>query len=424
MKFLTNAEKLKSTRKLLKMNQEDLVDENLTRGLISMIEIGKRQISTEVALKLFEKFKLRAKTLNMELNIDNGFLLRSPSEDAELFCLKKLEEINQDTDIEDILEIANNFNLLNVKAIAYSSLGEYYFAEKHYSKAFINYTYSIDTFKNIQQNETIPYLYMKIGYCNTLLLQYTEALTFFNISQRYSIMYNDKDIEKKAIYNIATCYMKLNEFNLALENIKKFILLCDKVEDYDTYLNANIFKASCYEALKDFNTAIKIYNSLTNENTECNNPVFGFIYNNLGLAYLNKNDFNNSLEYFNIAEQLRIKVDPANLSHTIIDKSSVFIKQGLYNDAQAMINSVLKQAESNMDYEYLIKGNYQLTHIYEIQNNILNLKKTYLNIIELLKLENKNSELVSVYIKMSLIYLDENNIEQAKKYLLLSLELL
>ena len=424
MKFLTNAEKLKSVRKLLKMNQEDLVDEKLTRGLISMIEIGKRQISNEVALKLVEQFKLRAKTLNIELNIDNGFLLRSPSEDAELYCLKKLEEINQDTDIEDILEIANNFNLLNVKAIAYSSLGEYYFVKKHYSKAFINYTYSIDIFKNINQNETIPYLYLKIGYCNTLLLQYNEALAFFNISQRYSIMYNDKNTEKKAIYNIANCYMKLNKINLALENIKKLILLCDKAKDYDTYLNANIFKASCYEALKDFNTAIKIYNSLTNENTECNNPVLGFIYNNLGLAYLNRNDFNNSLEYFNIAEQLRKKIDPANLSHTIIDKSSVFIKQGLYNDAQALINSVLKQAESNMEYEYLIKGNYQLTHIYEIQNNILNLKKTYLNIIELLKLENKNSELVSVYIKMSLIYLDENNIEQAKKYLLLSLKTL
>jgi len=91
MKFLTNIEKLKSTRKYLKMSQEDLVDENLTRGLISMIEIGKREITSNVALKLVEKFQKRAKELNIELKIDNGFLLRSPSEDAELYCLKKLE---------------------------------------------------------------------------------------------------------------------------------------------------------------------------------------------------------------------------------------------------------------------------------------------------------------------------------------------
>lgn len=149
MRFLTNAEKLKVTRKYLKMKQVDLVDENLTRGLISMIEIGKREISNDVALKVVEKFKQRAKALNFELKIDNGFLLRSPNEDAEFYCLEKLKEINQDTDIEEIIEIANKYNLLIVNAIAYSRLGEYYFNKKLYDKAFINYNNSIEIFKNI-----------------------------------------------------------------------------------------------------------------------------------------------------------------------------------------------------------------------------------------------------------------------------------
>jgi hypothetical protein len=39
MKFLTPGQKLKSTRKYLKMKQKDLTDESITRGLISMIEI-------------------------------------------------------------------------------------------------------------------------------------------------------------------------------------------------------------------------------------------------------------------------------------------------------------------------------------------------------------------------------------------------
>jgi len=66
MKFLTTAEKLKATRKYLKMKQEDLVDKNLTRGLISMIEIGKREISNNVAMKIYEKFEQEAKRLNIE----------------------------------------------------------------------------------------------------------------------------------------------------------------------------------------------------------------------------------------------------------------------------------------------------------------------------------------------------------------------
>ncbi|NRU36614.1 transcriptional regulator with XRE-family HTH domain [Clostridium beijerinckii] len=86
MKFLNSAQKLKSTRKYLKMKQEDLVDEKITRGLISMIEIGKRELTNNVASKLIEKFKKRAQELNIILEIDIDFLLRTPNEDAELYC--------------------------------------------------------------------------------------------------------------------------------------------------------------------------------------------------------------------------------------------------------------------------------------------------------------------------------------------------
>lgn len=149
MEFLTTAEKLKATRKYLKMRQEDLVDENLTRGLISMIEIGKREISKNVAIMLYSKFVQKAIELNIELKIDNTYLLRSPSEDAELYCLKSLNEINKDIHINEILEIANKFELSKVKVMAYSKLGEYYYNKKNYDLAFVNYNYAIEIFKNI-----------------------------------------------------------------------------------------------------------------------------------------------------------------------------------------------------------------------------------------------------------------------------------
>ena len=150
MEFLTITEKLKFTRKYLNMKQEDLADENLTRGLISMIEIGKRSISNKVALIIYKKFKQKSKKLNIKLKIDSGFLLRSPSEDAELYCLKKLDEINKDKDIIEIIEIANKFNLLKVKAMAYGKSGEFFFNKKDYNAAFINYNYAIEIFKGIK----------------------------------------------------------------------------------------------------------------------------------------------------------------------------------------------------------------------------------------------------------------------------------
>ena len=419
MIFLTTAEKLKSTRKYLKMKQEDLTDENITRGLISMIEIGKREMSNNVALKLVEKFKKRAKELDIILEIDTNFFLRSPSEDAELYCLKKFNENIKDTDIIKILEIADKFELLNIKAIAYSELGEYHFNNKNYDEAFFNYNNSIDILKNIKHNEKIPYLYLKIGLCKAMLLNYAEALSFFNLSEQYAKTYNDKIILKRTMYNSAKCYVELNKVDTALKNIEIFLTLCNKKEDFISYINANILKANCYESMENFNVAIDIYSAILNENIDSNNPSLGYIYNNLGLAYLNKNDFSNSLKYFNKAEEFRLNVDLEKLPHTLIEKSGVFIRQGLYTHAIELIESGINLANSNADYEYLIKGNYELIRIYEIINDYSNLKKVCLNIITLLAKLNKTTELISIYIKLTIIYLDENNIEESKKYLLM-----
>jgi len=420
MIFLTPSQKVKSTRKYLKMKQEDLTDENITRGLISMIEIGKRDLSNNVASRLVEKFKKRAKELDILLEIDINFLLRSPSEDAELYCLKRFKEVNIDSDILEILEIANKFDLSNIKAIAYSELGEYHFNNKNYDEAFFNYNNSIDIFKNIKQNENIPYLYLRIGLCKAILLHYTEALSFFNLSEQYAKIYNDKTTLKRAMYNGVKCYVALNKIETALKNIEIFLNLCTKKEDHIRYINANILKANCYEAIENFNTAIDIYTNLLTENIDSNNYLLGYIYNNLGLAYLNKNDFNNSLKFFNKAEKFRINIDKENLSHTLIEKSGVFIKQGLYNEAIELIESGLKLAESFSDYDSLIKGNYELIRIYKNLNDSSNLKKTYLTTANLFNTLKKYSELVSIYINLSIIYLDENNIEEAKKYLLMS----
>jgi len=52
MKFLSMGEKVQKLRDQLNLKQEDLVSENVTRGLISMIETGRREITYKTAIKL------------------------------------------------------------------------------------------------------------------------------------------------------------------------------------------------------------------------------------------------------------------------------------------------------------------------------------------------------------------------------------
>lgn len=422
MKFLTNGQKIKSTRKYLKMRQEDLTDDNITRGLISMIEIGKRELNSKVALTLVEKFKKRAEELDISLDISSEFLLRSPAEDAELYCIKKIEEVNNVTEINQLLEIADKFNLTNIKAICNEQSGDYYYNEKDYYNAFFYYNCSIDILKNINQNEKIAHLYLKVGLCNAMLLSYAQALSFFHLSNEYAKMYKDKTIEKRSLYNGSKCYMELKKTEEALKYINLYLTLINKENEFIDYVNAIILKANCYEAMLNYDIAITTYQSLLNEITS-DIPPLGYIYNNLGLAYLNKDDLTNSLKYFNMAEEFKLKTNTTNLSHTIIEKSGVFIKQGHLNDAIELIESGLRLAEIYIDYEYILKGISELARIYEILHSTSKLKELYFNLIKILNKLNKHKELTIVYNKLSIIYLEENNIDEAKKYILMTLEL-
>ena len=418
MKFLTPNEKIKDTRKFLKMKQEDLQDENVSRGLIGMIETNQRALAKNVAIKLAKKFNEKAKDLGIKFEIDENFLLRSPAEDAELYCFKQLEGsiIN-----EEILEIACKFNLLEIKASFYSKKADFYLARKDYDNAFINYNDSIAMYKDIKLHHIIPHLYFQIGICKARACKYNDALTYFNICQRYSVMYNDIKTQHAVLYDIALCYKKINNFELSLETIQEYLLFESKKDSF--YFYANILKANCYEALGKYDTVVEIYNGLLTEISNAEDPLLGYIYNNLGAVYLNKADFTTSLEYFERAEKLRSAVDKNNLSHTLVDKSEVYFRQHLYDEAIKVAKLGLSSADFYKDYDYLLKGNYRLLHIYESINDIVNLKKIYLAIANLLKDNNNFSELASIYVKLSLLYINEKDIENAKECLILSQKL-
>ncbi len=416
MKFLTQGEKVRNIRKYLKMGQEDLQDESVSRGLVSMIEIGKRALTKDVATKFVIKFRERAKELNIDLDADENYFMRSPSEEAELYCLEKLQSSNIRYNIDEILEISCEFNLLNIKADYYSKKADFCLVDKNYDTGFNYYNEALAICQDIKQDKSIPYLYWKLGFCKQAMAQYEGALSYFNICERYSTMYKDTKIQEIMLYDKALCYKKLNKLELALENVNKY-LIYHTLED-NSYFYAHILKANCYEAMENYDVAINIYNSLL-KTSKTDSPVLGYIYNNLGVVYSDKSDFETALKHFQIAEKIRNSIDKQNLCYTLIEKSEVFIKQHLYDKAIKTIKLGLENAKVYNDYTCLLKGNYVLIRIYENINDGTSLKNTYLTIVDLLKENNNYIEIISIYAKLALIYLKENNIEEAKKYLIM-----
>ncbi len=419
MKFLTTGEKVRKLREQLNIKQEDLVSERVTRGLISMIETGRREVSYKTGVRLAEKFNEKAEEINIIMNIDEAYLMRSPGEDAEIYCLNKLknEDITKST-IDEIFEIINQYDLLFVQAKTYVKIGQLSSNRRDFGEAIINYDKAINIYKSMGKSEELGYIYLKMGGCKANNFKYDAAIVYYNLSQYYSFAHDDKETQKVCLYGLANSYKYLNEIDLALETIEKYLSVASETDFYYNY-GLNI-KASCYEAKENYDKAIDIYKSLLEKISDNENPILGYVYNNLGLNYCHKNDFKESLKYFEMAEKFKFEVDKKNVSHSLIEKSIVFLKQNLNDDAIKTIEIGLKYAKEYNDVEYLIKGNYILADIYDKQSENENLERTYISLIELINTSKEWNKLVSVYVKLALMYLKQDKVSLCEKYLLLS----
>ncbi len=422
MKFLTMGEKVKKLREQLNIKQDDLVSERVTRGLISMIETGRRDVTYGTAVKLAEKFNEKAEELSIIMNIDEAYLMRSPAEDAEIYCLNKLknEDITKST-IDEIFEIIDQYDLLFVQAKTYFKIGEINEEKKNFDDACINYDKAIKIYKTMGKDKELGLVYLRLGISKGKNLQHDTAIVYFNSSQYYAFIYDDKKVQQSSLYNLANAYKKTNKIKLALETVEKYLAISDET-DYFYYFGFNT-KAICYELNGNYDRAIDTYKDLLTKISDNETSVLGYVYNNLGLNYCHKNDFKESLKYFEMAEEFRSKSDKVNLGVTLIEKSIVFLKQKLYTNAINTIDLGLNYCIKYNDIEYLIKGNYMLADIYDKLNDLVNLEDCFLKIIEILKIKKDNNSLKSIYTKMALMYSKQGKSITCEKYLVLSNDL-
>ncbi|WP_026882885.1 helix-turn-helix domain-containing protein [Clostridium akagii] len=420
MHFLTTSEKIKKLRNQLFLKQEDLKDEKVTRGLISMIETDKRDLSPKAASKIADKFNEKAEKLNIVININEDYLLRSPKEDAEIYCLKKLKNAKVNRNIIDrVFKISKQFELIEVRAIGYFKLGEIFENEKDFLEACLSYNKSIEIYKDINKNKKLGYIHWKIGECKVKIMKYDSAIEHYHTSQYYCLACGDTKTMKLCLYSLANSYKKLNKIDTALTIIEEYLGGCDENDDKQLYIEVNCIKATCYEAIDDYDTAADIYNVLLEKISDDKDVLVGYFYNNLGLDYFYKNNLKQSMFYFEMSEKFRFDIDKTNLAATLIEKSNVFIKQKKYIEAIKSIELGLTYAKNYNDMKYLLRGNYLLANIYNKSHNYKNLERIYLEIVLLIK-ENGDNNLNSIYNKLAILCLEQGKFKECKEYLLLA----
>lgn len=422
MIFLTPGEKIKKIRKQLGMTQLELEDVNLKRNFISMIENGDRCASKRSAKTLAQKLNDRARKLGVDLLIDENYLLATPKSQAEDYCNTKLIEVTCLEDFDEIITIAKEYALEEIELEIYIQKGNMNISKAIYSEAFLNFLRAMDVCKNIRNLSKQAMIFNKLGACKLEEADYLEALEYFSKAFHYSTLYNDNKIKIYSLFNISLVYSNLGKYEKAIQYSDELLSFCDKEKDSHDYINAYITKAISLREMGRIDEAIEMLNNLVSLSQD-NKNLLVYIYNNLGATYLKTKDYEKALLYYNYAEGI-VGWDDKYLMHgNKIDKAQVYTDMGKCSEAISLVEEGIGQAEEYNDIEYLLKSYYMMIELYrndKCNKRVKGLCHRLLTTIETKKL---NMDKQDIYCRLSLIYLNENDIEKSKEYLRLSLNL-
>lgn len=315
----------------------------------------------------------------------NSLLLNEETK-ARDYCINKLKlKLNSD-ELDEIIHIGQSNNLLDILASAYIEKGNLLYTQRLFNEAFTFYSNTLNLYNNINvKDDDFIYIYNKLAKCKLMTLCYEEALSYLCICYSYTLENKDKKNYNNCTFNIALTYKKLKDFDNCIFYTDKLLNSINASENFTMYIECIILKANCYIEKNCTSKAILLYEELLHDFKDKLGNNLGFVYNNLGLAYLDENNLECSLSFFEKAINFRSINDKPRLSRTLIDISNVFIKKGSYNDAILSLSHGLKLSKEYSNKEHLLLGYELLEKIYKELNDIDKLKRLYIEMLDTLK---------------------------------------
>lgn len=257
---------IKKTRHKLGITQKDLAGTYMSRNNLSEIENGNVILTAKNALHLFQQLLYFSVLRKYELPIVFDEILEKSEYKDEYNNTKKSMEYHkalleikdcalEDIEYNQINRLYQKINHNMLRAVLYTSLGEFLEISANKKEALSAYLKAFDAIRTENETAMLPSLFDKIAPLMFHLALY-EEFTSLAIAYIYELKAKKIKIESKIYFNMCIAYSNNAQLTEALDSIEQYLAY-----DY-SYINFSeglLLKANIYSSLKKREIAKDLY---------------------------------------------------------------------------------------------------------------------------------------------------------------------
>lgn len=279
-------------------------------------------------------------------------------------------------------ELAEKSNFKKGLAKAYKNIGLAFYFQSKYVETLENFEKSRSIYDSIGDKQGITILLNNIGSVYYTRGSEAKALEYFLRSLKIAEELKDKNRIAPCLGSIANVYgEKRATYDKALDFYKKALVIAEEIADSNTIGSTTVGIGEIYLKKVQFDTALQRMGYLDSAivyfkkslDAYAGTEAVAYSLNDLGQAYVLKNDYLQAVDYHNRALALATQLDnKLYVSQSLLGLGKAYEKQDNYKAALA---SFKKAEQISME----IVANYELKGAYEGLANAYYKTSDYLN---------------------------------------------
>ncbi len=302
----------------------------------------------DISLEKSLEYAQEAYSLSLELNstigeadalnrIGNAKHLGGDPESAVDYYYRSLSIRQEIHDLEGVLSSHNNL------VIAYSLMGEDQHQLEHLKNAY-------EVSNESDNEENVAVYARRLGLFKSSRHEFKKAVEYFDVAyEKYRSAGNSRGIA--SVYNgRGTMYNNMALYYLALENYLNSLRIYKEEEAKRSIAALLINIGNIHKKLDNLDLALEYYlNSLDlYGESETDRSRFSAAYNNIGVIYFGREDYEMSLKFYNKA--LEINEDAENHSGIAAATNNIGLVETRLENYDIALDSYHRSAEINKKY--------------------------------------------------------------------------